>query len=514
MCEPGEPLPDDLALCREIIRQQADTIRESQRRIEQLEHQVEQLLRRLYGPRRESIDPDQLRLFTDEEPEGSTDGDPAPPPEPQDTAAGRRRWRRRGRQRLPEHLPRERIEYELTAEELACPDCGCVRVKIGEEISEQLEYVPASMRVLQHVRFRYACRPCQEHVALAAKLPQPIDKGLPGPGLLAQTITSKYGDHLPLYRLEDIFARHGVELSRATLCGWMASCAERLAPLYDLMVKRVLQSIIVHTDDTTVPVLDPTLPQTRTGRFWVYVGDARHPYVLYDYTPRRTRDGPERFLKGFRGYLQADAFSGYDRICAGPEVTEVACWAHVRRKFYESRTSAPVLAHAALARIRQLYKIETAAEGFSAEDRRALRQRESVPLLTAFGEWLTGQGRHALPKSPIGQAIAYARSNWAALYRYPQHGELSIDNNLAERMLRAQAIGRKNYMFVGSDRGGRTAAVLYTMTGSCKHHDIDPFAFLDDVLRRLPSQPSGRLDELLPDVWFVKHPSARRKTAA
>src|SRR6516165_7076433 len=383
MSEPDEPLPDDLALCHEIIRQQADTIRESQRRIEQLEHQVEQLLRRQYGPRRESVDPDQLRLFADEEAEG----DPAPAPEPEDTAPARRRWRRRGRQRLPEHLPRERIEYELPAEELPCPDCGHLRVKIGEEVSEQLEYVPASMRVLQHVRFRYACRACQEHVAIADKPPQPIDKGLPGPGLLAQTITSKYSDHLPLYRLEDIFARHGVELSRATLCGWMASCAELLTPLYDLMVKRVQQSIIIHTDDTRVPVLDPTLPKTRTARF----------------------------LTGFRGYLQADAFSGYDALYAGSDVIEVACWAHVRRKFYEARTSAPLPAHAALARIRQLYRVETAAEEFSAEDRRALRQRESVPLLTAFGEWLTEQERHMLPKSPIGQAISYAQSNWVAL---------------------------------------------------------------------------------------------------
>jgi hypothetical protein len=294
----------------------------------------------------------------------------------------------------------------------------------------------------------------------------------------------------------------------------MAACAKLLTPLYDLMVKRVLLSVVVHTDDTTVPVLDPALPQTRTGRFWVYVGDARHPYVVYDYTPRRTRDGPERFLKGYRGYLQADAFSGYDRICAGPDVTEVACWAHVRRKFYEARTSAPLPAHAALARIRQLYKIETAAEGLSADDRRALRQRESVPLLTAFGEWPTGQGRLALPKSPFGQAIGYAQANWAALCRYPDHGELSIDNNLAERLLRAQAIGRRNWTFLGSDRGGRTAAVLYSLTGTCRHHDLDPFAYLRDILGRLPVQPVDHLGELLPDVWLAAYPQARRKKVA
>jgi hypothetical protein len=294
----------------------------------------------------------------------------------------------------------------------------------------------------------------------------------------------------------------------------MASCAELLTPLYDLVVQRVLISRVIHTDDTTVPVLDPTLPQTRTGRFWVYIGDVRNPYVVYVYTPRRTRDGPEQFLEGFHGYLQADAFSGYDRLCAGPDVIKVACWAHVRRKFFESRASAPVLAHAALARIRQLYKIEHDAAELSAEDRRALRQRDALPLLNAFEEWLAEQSRRALPKSPIGQAIAYAQSNWAALLRYIEHGDLSIDNNLAERMLRAQAIGRRNWTFLGSDRGGRTAAVLYSLTGTCKHQDIDPFAYLQDILRRLPTHPADELDELLPDVWFASHPSARRKRAA
>jgi hypothetical protein len=294
----------------------------------------------------------------------------------------------------------------------------------------------------------------------------------------------------------------------------MAACAELLTPLYDLMVQRVLQSVVIHTDGIRVPVLDPTFPRIRTGRFWVYVGDARNPYVVYDYTPRRTRDGPARFLKEFRGYLQVGAFSVYDGLYAGPDVTEVASWAHVRRKFFESRTSAPVLAHAALARIRQLYKIETAPEGSSAEDRSALRRRESVPLLTAFGEWLTEQGRLALPRSPIGQAISYTQANWAALYRYPERGELRIDNNLAERMLRAQAIGRRDWTFLGSDRGGRTAAVLYSFTGSCRHHDIDPLAYLRAVLDRVPAQSLDRLGELLPDAGFPTHPRARRKAAA
>src|SRR5262249_2792088 len=222
-----------------------------------------------------------------------------------------------------------------------------------------------------------------------------------------------------------------VELSRATLCGWMARCAELLAPLFNEMVKQVLLSAVIHTDDTTVPVWDPTLPHTRTGRFWVYIGDVRNPYVVYDYTPRRTRDGPEEFLKGFRGYLQADAFSGYDRICAGSGVIEVACWAHVRRKFYESRTSAPVPAHAALARIRQLYKIEHDAAELSAEERRGVRQQGALSLLNALEEGLTEPGPRSLPTDPTGHAVAYARSEVVPILRYTEHGELSIDNMIA-----------------------------------------------------------------------------------
>ncbi|QDV39463.1 IS66 family transposase [Tautonia plasticadhaerens] len=513
MSEVDAPLPDDLATCHELIRQQAATIREAQRRIEQLEHQVGQLLRRQYGPRSERLNPDQLRLFADDTAEEDAGSQPAEPvPEERGTPA--RTWRRRGRQSLPEHLPRERIVLELSEPERDCPDCGRIRMPFGEEVSEQLEFVPASLFVRQFVRLKYACGSCQEHVAIAAKPPQPIEKGLPGPGLLAQVITSKYGEHLPLYRQEDILARHGVTLSRATLCGWMARAAELLRPLYAVMIERVRASKVIWTDDTTVPVWDPTLPATRTGRFWVYLGGARNPFCVYDFTHRRTRDGPERFLSDFRGYLQADAFTGYDRICAGPDVIRVACWAHVRRKFYECRTTAPILAHEALARIRRLYRIETDCREMPAEERQAIRQRDAVPILAAFGAWLDEQSRQVLPKSPLGQAIAYARNQWPDLQTYTRDGELSIDNNLAERSLRAQAIGRKNYLFVGSDRGGRTAATLYSFAGSCKRLGADPFAYLREVLERLPTHPAARLAELLPDAWFAAHPDARRKAAS
>ena len=512
MSTDASSLPDDVALCHELIRQQADTIRLSQRKIEQLEHYLEQLLRRQFGPRRERLDPNQLALFEADleqavaEESCNQDESEAESPSPRRRAGGRRR--------LPDDLPHQRIEHQLLETELACPECGEQRRKIGEEISEQLEFVPASLYVIQHVRFKYACLSCQEHVAVAGKPAQPIDRGLPGPGLLAHTITSKYSDHLPLYRLEDIFARHGVELSRSTMCAWMRRSAELLRPLYELMVTRVLASKIIWTDDTPVPVLDRTLPKTRQGRFWVYAGDDRHPYSVYDFTASRNRDGPERFLKGFQGYLQADAFSGYDRLCAGPDVTEVACWAHARRKFFDARTTAPELAHEALARIGQLYDVERRAKEWSAAERGALRQRESVVFLNSLGDWLVEQKLRVLPKSPLGQAISYALANWQALCRYPEDGALTIDNNLSERALRAQAVGRKNWLFVGSDNGGRTAAVLFSMTASCKRHGIDPYRYLADVLRLLPTTPSDRLAELLPDLWFQTHPNAARKRAA
>jgi transposase len=263
-----------------------------------------------------------------------------------------------------------------------------------------------------------------------------------------------------------------------------------------------------------VPAWDPTLPKTRTGRFWVYLGDERNPSCTYDFTPRHARDGPEAFSEEFTGYLQADAFTGYDRLCARPEVTKVACWAHVRRKFYECRTTAPVPAHEALARIRQLYRIEANGRTLPADERRAIRQREAVPILEAFGTWLDEQSCQVLPKSPLGKAIAYARNQWPDLQTYTRDGELSIDNNLAERTLRAQAIGRKNYLFVGSDRGGRTAAILYSVVGSCTRLGGDPFAYLKDVLERLPTHAAERLGELLPDAWFAAHPNTRRKVAS
>jgi len=380
------------------------------------------------------------------------------------------------------------------------PTAASTGSPIGEEVSEQLDYRPASLFVVEHVRIKVACRHCQGHVAVAAKPAQPIEKGLPGPGLLAQVITSKFADHLPLYRQEGIFARHGVELSRKTLCGWMAQCAWLLEPIWKAMKAEVLKSRVIQTDDTTVPVLDRRLDRARTARLWVYLGDREHPYAIYDYTADRSRDGPERFLGDYSGYLQADAYSGYDRLYSRG-VVEVGCWAHARRRFYDARTSDPERAHEALARIRALYAVEVAGKGLDDAGRLALRRERSAPLLERLGTWLDEQARFVLPKSPIGVAIGYARSNWAALSRYLEAGCLSIDNNASERAVKPVALGRKNWLFAGSEGGGRTAAILFSLASTCKVLKMDPFAYLRDVLDRVCSHPARRVAELLPDRW-------------
>jgi transposase len=327
----------------------------------------------------------------------------------------------------------------------------------------------------------------------------------PGPGLLAHVAVSKHADHLPLYRQEGIFERHGVALSRQTMCDWMRRCAQLVSPLFDLMKERVLKSKVMQTDDTPVGVLDPTLPRTRLGRVWTYVGDDHHPYTVYDYTPNRSRDGPQAFMEKFSGFLQADAYSGYDQLYqdAEREVIEVACWAHARRKFYEAQSSDLMRSTVMLAYIHLLYDVEREARDLKLdmEGRLALRQAKSKPILDDIQAYLERERPLVLPKSPEGQAIAYALSNWKALVRYSEDGDLEIDNNGAERSLRGIAVGRKNWLFFGSDNGGRTAAVLTSFITTCKRLDIDPFAYLRDIFERISTHPQSRLTELLPDQW-------------
>ena len=504
-------LPNDPAALRQMVMSLLEEVETKDRRLRQLQHWVEQQLRARYGPRRERVNENQLFLFAvalvsagreaPREPAGSAG------PE-QEVPSGASKRKGHGRQRLPKSFERQRVVHDLAEGQRRCPQCQGDLKHIGEEVSERLEYVPASLVVIEEACQKYAC-PKGCTVVTAGKPSAPIEKGLPGPGLLAHVAVSKYGDHLPLHRQEAIFGRQGVELPRQTMADWMRACADLVSPLYELMKQRVLGSKAIQTDDTPVPVLDPDLPHTRTGRIWTYVGDGAHPYTVYDYTPTRSRAGPEEFLKAFRGYLQADAYSGYDHFYEEPErgIDEVACWAHARRRFFEAQSSDLMRSTVMLAYIRLLYDVEREAreQQLKGEARRALRQKKSKPILEDIHAYLQHEQPHVLPKSPEGEAIAYTLSNWKALIRYGEDGDLEIDNTGAERSLRSVAVGRKNWMFYGSDNGGRTAAVLSSFIATSKRLGLDPFAYLRDLFGRIGSHPQSRLAELLPDQWKVAH---------
>jgi transposase len=520
-------LPDDPALLKRMIAdrnaaivQREAVIAERERHIEAIEQrhraEIDALLRRLYGPRSEKFDPAQLLIFGLEVAENIPVDEKAAEAEGGERLVTRRvgganGHHKHGRGKLPEHLPRIQIVHDLTAEQIKCPCCGEQRCRIGSEASEQLEYVPASFKVLRHVRHKYACKACDgagkgANIEIATKSAAPIEKGLPGPGLLAHVIVSKLGDHLPLYRLENIFARHDVSLSRSTMCAWMLAASTLVKPLADLLAERVRQGRVIHTDDTTVKVQDASLKgRCRTGRVWTYIGDEANPYVAYDYTPDRARAGPQRWLEKFAGYLQADAYGGYDGIYAreagGGTVTEVACWAHARRKFFEARETDGRRATQMLEFVRQLYAVEGEARGLDHDARRALRQERSVPVLARIKSWLDAEQPVVLQRSPMGAAITYCLNQWEALCRYAEQGYLNIDNNAAERALRRVAIGRKNWLFAGTDEAGASHARLWTLIASAERHGLCPQRYLTSVMAKIGQAKLSELGQFLPDAW-------------
>jgi len=514
-----ESLPQELPQCHALIvhlhttlAELSATIRLQAREKAHLLHRVEHLLRQLYGRRSEKIDPAQFLLFAETALAAAAPTATELPPEPATAASSPKKGH--GRKRPPVELPHLPLEHPVAEADQVCAQCGAAKKRIGEKITEQLDYAPASLFVIDHIQPVYACPCCQEGVVVAPKPAQPIEKGLPGPGLLAHVAVSKYADHLPLYRQEAIFERHGLALSRQTMCGWVLAGAQLLEPVVAAMKSRLLESKVIHTDDTPVTVRQPGQSGTHQGRFWVYLGDEAHPYTVYDYTPSRKRDGPVAFLDGFAGtkehprYLQADAFGGYDGIYAtagdhAPDrvVLEVACWAHARRKFHDARTSDVGRSHALLAWVQQLYQLERETKALTAAERHALRQEQSKPILDAIHDWLDTEHPRVLPKSPIGEAVQYARNHFTALTRYLDDGDLAIDNNAAENALRGIAVGRKNWLMVGSDRGGRAAAILYSLIRSAKCHGLDPFLYLRDLFLRIPTHPNKHLHQLLPDHW-------------
>jgi transposase len=416
-----------------------------------------------------------------------------------------KRRSRPARKPLPEDLPREVVTY-LPAHN-CCPDCGGALRQFGEDISEQLERIPASFRVIRHVRPKFACAGC-ERVVEAPAPARPIDRGLPGPSLLAHVLVSKYGDHLPLYRQSQIYAREGVDLDRSTLAGWVGAASELLAPLVDEIRKHVLAASKIHADDTPVPVLAPGDGKTKTARLWTYVRDDRPagystaPAAWFTYSEDRKGEHPRRHLKDFKGALQADAYSGFHHLYGDGAIYEVACWAHTRRKFHDIHVAhASPTTTEALDRIGALYGIEEQIRGKPAELRCSIRQTRARPLLDELRLWMEKTLRSLSTKSETAGAIRYAHSHWRALTRYLDDGLLEIDNNAAERALRAVAIGRKNYLFMGADSGGQRAASLYSLIATAKLNGLDPAFYLRTVLARIPEHPINRIEELLP--WNI-----------
>jgi transposase len=474
-------------------------------------NKIETLLRELLDAKRnrksEQLSADQLALFaellqarqapaespvkrgdSDDDAAGGGTGDAAP------------KKRAGGRQPLAKNLLRERIVHDLAEEEKRCASCRKDLRPIGEETSERYEYIPAQLKVVEDVCKKYACD-CT--VKTATKPPQPIEKSTAGASLLAQVIVAKTADHLPLHRQEKIFERHGADISRKTMCGWMAQCGDLLGPLYGAAKAVLFQSKTIGTDDTGVKVLDEKLPFARTGRIWPYYGDKDHPVILYDYTQTRARAGPEEFLRGYRGRLQADAYGGYDAFFKDPKrgLIEIGCWSHARRYYVKALDSDQARMGPALFLIARLYRVEEQARGWSAEARLELRQREARPILDKLHGYLVEIQAEVLPKSPEGRAVRYTLNNWTALNRYCEDGDLEIDNNHTERSIRGVAVGRNNWIFFGSDQGGHTAALLRSFVASCQRVGVDPYAWFKDVLSRIAAHPITRLAELLPHNW-------------
>jgi transposase len=493
---PAEQLPDDPQVLRQMVLQLLGNV-------EDLQQQLVWYQRHLFGRRSEKLDPNQTLLF---ELLAQAAPTPAVAPAAPVAKSPTKPSRRNGRVPLPAHLPRERIEHHPPQEALVCPQCGGAKERMGEEITEQLDYVPASFLVRQHVRVKYACKQCQEGVVIADLPAQPIEKGRPGEGLLAQVLTSKYCDHMPLHRQEAIYRRHGVEIHRSTMCDWVGESAILLTPLVEEMHRQLLLSPKIHTDDTPVKARNGSGPEVHQGYLWAYIDIVNN--VVFDYTPGHSREGPLVFLGDYAGYLQADAYQGYDAFFAQRRAQEVACWAHARRKFFDAQGSDPGRAVEMLVLIGDLYQIEQRAkdEGLDRDQIQALRQEHSKPILGVIEKRLALWVPQVLPKSPIGKAIGYAQGQWEALNRYADDGILAIDNNLAERTLRMVAIGRKNWLFVGHDNGGHRAAIIYSLVASCKLCGIDPFAYFRDVLTRINTHPARRIAELMPRNWNPARP--------
>ena len=499
-------MPDDIESLKRLVIAQRTIIATAQATlierdllIEKLKFELLRLKRMKFGRSSEQLDQQIAQLeLTLEELEASATEVAVPV-----TAAPIKERIHPVRRALLAALPRETIVH---APACRCPDCGGELRALGEDVAEVLEYVPSRFKVIRHVRPKFSCAACSTVVQAAAPS-RPIARGLAGPGLLAHVLVSKYTDHLPLYRQSQIYEREGIDLDRSTLADWVGQSSALLRPLVDALSRHVLSGTKLHADDTPVPVLCPGRGTTKQGRLWTYVRDDRPagralpPAVWFAYSPDRKAKHPTEHLKPFRGTLQADGYAGFNGLYDRKDhpLTEAACWAHARRKFFDvhQATDSP-LALSALDQIGALYGIEEQIRGQSAERRKQARQARAGPLLDAFHAWCHATLQQLSKKTELAGAIRYALSRWQALCRYRDDGAIEIDNNAAERALRAVALGRKNYLFAGSDAGGERAAAIYSLVGTAKLNGLDPEAYLRHVIERISDHKITDIDQLLP----------------
>jgi len=498
-------LPTDTSALQALVRSLMGEVKAKSLKIAQLEARIAKLKRLQYGHSSEKLASEklsreiaQLELELDElhEDEGVLAAERP--------ASVQALIEKPVRRPLPPHLPRQEEVHQPSC---TCPNCGGAMRRLGEDVTEVLEYVPASFKVIRHVRPKLSCRVC-ETIAQAPMPSLPIERGRPGPGLLAHVLVAKYADHLPLYRQSGIYAREGVDLERSTLADWVGRSAALLDPLVAALRKDILASDLLHGDDTPVPVLAPGRGSTKTGRLWAYVRDER-PHggqrpaaAVYFYSPDRKGEHPQAHLKSFKGVLHADGYAGFNAIFEKANVIEAACWAHVRRKFFDvhAANGSPIAAEA-LDRIGALYGTEANIRGKSPDERQRCREQQSLPLLAGLKAWLEAALPKLSGKSDLAAAMRYALNRWDALTRYAHDGRIEIDNNAAERSIRGIALGRKNYLFAGSDKGGERAAAIYSLIETAKLNGLNPEAYLRDVLARIADHKINRIAELLPWNW-------------
>ena len=498
------PLPNDPDALKEIIAAMAHDAITAQAEIARLRFQLARYRRAEFGQSSEKLarEADQLGLAIEtlEADQAERIATASPIVAAAIEAAGEAQ--KPARRPLPAHLPREELTHPAPC---TCPACGGALRRIGEDITETLDYVPGRFKVIPHVRAKLSCRSCDTVVAAPAP-DHAIARGRAG--LLAHIVVSKYDDHLPLYRQAEIFAREGVSLETSTLSGWVGATAAALSPLIDALATDVMTSDTVHVDDTPVPVLAPGSGKTKTGRLWTYVRDerpfagAQPPAALFFYSPDRKGQHPQAHLKDFRGIIHADGYAGFNELFAGNRIVEAACWAHVRRKFFDvhAANGSPI-AKEALERIGKLYEVEKEIQGFEPDHRRRERHRRSKPIAASLAAWADETRLKLSRKSELAAAFRYMRARWTALVRCFDDGRLALDNNPAERALRGVAIGRKNYLFAGSDAGGHRAAAMYSLIESAKLNDINPLLYLADVLTRIADHPARQIADLLPWNW-------------